>query len=150
MPNNKTTAERVVGHVPLRGWSEGDEDCPVPGMATWTDELCQEAKKYDPWQSKGYPKPVPVEDQVMESPLFYSVKKERNRLGFLGDQRHQAQVRFASRVLKEKNVKLVLMTNDFKVIVASSLLALLWFYLKSKLARKPKVPKKRPIPTYED
>lgn len=127
----------------LRGWSPGDEDCPLPFPE---DGLRAE----DSWRqpADAHTRLVPYEQQFMEFPLFYGrVGTKPVGARHVVRDRQYRQIRFAGEMTTE-GVPLVLMTNDFKVIAAKNIWMLLWAYLKSKISKKPKTRKPK-LPQYK-
>lgn len=130
----------------LRGWSPGDEDRPIPGLEL-TDEDWELAKKSWRQPADAASRQVGQEELHTEFTLYYGKTGARH----IARDRRYNQVRHAATLISEMGAPLVLMTNDFKVFRAKGIWSLIWIYFKVKILgiKKPKGPKKRPLPKYD-
>lgn len=128
----------------LRGWTDGDEERPVP---------VPKPANGDPTPEDGWRQPadaaqrqVAPEDEFMEYTLYYG----KTGAAHVARARRYEQVRYAALLVAERATPFVLMTNDFKVVPAKTIWGVVWRYLKMKLfgIKKPPGPKKRPLPKY--
>lgn len=107
--------------IKYRGWSEGDEEFPLPFIIT-EDDLELAAK-----HRQNLPPSLPSKEakRLKEFPLYYGPFS-------LTKHRRNNQYHYSSNLLN-KGAPLVLMTSDFKVFNAKNIWSLLWLYLLVRL-----------------
>ncbi len=113
--------ESVNVTVKLRGWSEGDEEFPLPVTITEADLELAAKHRQD------FPPPIPSKGAkyLPEFPLYYGPGTSLRK-------RYKNQINHSNDLLT-RNAPLILMTNDFKVFSAKNIWSLLWLYLLVKL-----------------
>lgn len=133
----------------LRGWSEGDEERPVPGPEEYSDGLLAEARKYWRQPEDAASRQVPYEDQLTEFPLYYAKGRRSrdywarsyNQLQAVSDRAETSALVLTITKRKRDSVHML-------VISANNIWKLLWLYVKAKFRRQPKRKSKIKLPKY--
>ncbi len=129
----------------LRGWSDGDEERPVPVPEGDNGIADMYWRQPQDWKQRQ----ITFEDQVTEFPLYYS-NGRRDRGYWV---RRCAQLQATSNHVEVRDLVLTVSNKrdgrtDMLVLSANNIWKLLWLFVKSKFRREPKKKSKIKLPKY--